>query len=61
MAKLGDVALGECRLLVDCCALGWARVVMEAPTRVELVNNGFADRCLTTWLRRLISFNDSAE
>ena len=25
---------------------------MEAPTRFELVNKGFADLCLTTWLRR---------
>ena len=23
---------------------------MEAPTRFELVNKGFADLCLTTWL-----------
>jgi hypothetical protein len=26
---------------------------MEAATRFELVNSGFADRCLTTWLCRL--------
>jgi hypothetical protein len=26
--------------------------LLEAATRFELVNNGFADRCLTTWLRR---------
>ncbi len=25
---------------------------MEAATRFELVNSGFADRCLTTWLCR---------
>ncbi len=25
---------------------------MEAATRFELVNKGFADLCLTTWLRR---------
>ncbi len=25
---------------------------MEAATRFELVNVGFADRCLTTWLCR---------
>ncbi len=25
---------------------------MEAATRFELVNDGFADRCLTTWLCR---------
>ena len=25
---------------------------MEAPTRFELVNKGFADLCLTTWLWR---------
>jgi hypothetical protein len=24
----------------------------EAPARIELANSGFADRCLTTWLRR---------
>lgn len=29
---------------------------LEAATRFELVNNGFAGRCLTTWLcRRWIS------
>ena len=27
-------------------------IIEEAPTRFELVNNGFANRCLTTWLRR---------
>ena len=27
---------------------------MEASTRFELVNQGFADPCLTTWLRRRI-------
>ena len=26
---------------------------LEAATRFELVNSGFADRCLTTWLCRL--------
>ncbi len=25
---------------------------LEAATRVELVNDGFANHCLTTWLRR---------
>jgi hypothetical protein len=25
---------------------------LEAATRFELVNSGFADRCLTTWLCR---------
>ena len=24
----------------------------EAPARIELANRGFADLCLTTWLRR---------
>jgi hypothetical protein len=28
---------------------------LEAATRFELVNNGFADRRLTPWLRRLWS------
>ncbi len=32
-----------------------AGVFMEASTRFELVNQGFADPCLTTWLRRRIS------
>ena len=27
-------------------------MLMEAATRLELVNKGFADLCLTTWLRR---------
>ena len=29
-------------------------LTLEAPTRFELVNKGFADLCLTTWLWRLI-------
>ena len=28
-------------------------ILMEAATRFELVNSGFADRCLTPWLCRL--------
>ena len=27
---------------------------LEAAIRIELMNKGFADLCLTTWLRRLI-------
>jgi hypothetical protein len=27
-------------------------ISLEAATRFELVNSGFADRCLTTWLCR---------
>ena len=27
-------------------------IYLEAATRFELVNSGFADRCLTTWLCR---------
>ena len=27
-------------------------IKVEAPTRLELVNGGFANHCLTTWLRR---------
>ena len=27
------------------------RDLLEVTTRFELVNDGFADRCLTTWLR----------
>ena len=27
-------------------------IVVEAPTRFELVHKSFADFCLTTWLRR---------
>ena len=34
------------------------RPFMEAPTRFELVNKGFADLCLTTWLwRQILRFN----
>ena len=29
---------------------------MEAAIRIELMNKGFADLCLTTWLRRLKGF-----
>ena len=45
-------------------SVGIVKEKLEAPTRIELVNNGFADRCLTTWLRRPMSsipFNDSAD
>ena len=31
---------------------GTALSGLEAPTRFELVNGGFANLCLTTWLRR---------
>ena len=30
----------------------WSRGNKEAPAGIEPANNGFADRCLTTWLRR---------
>jgi hypothetical protein len=29
---------------------------MEAAIRIELMDKGFADLCLTTWLRRLKGF-----
>ncbi len=31
------------------CELGYGNLPLEAPTRFELVSEGFADLCLTAW------------
>ena len=34
----------------------WKVIIMEAPPRIELGNEGFADLCLTAWLWCRIQF-----
>ena len=39
------------------CDIFFCHRLMEVTTRFELVNEGFADLCLTTWPRHHISEN----
>ena len=36
-------------------------VLKEAAIGIEPMDKGFADLCLTTWLRRLVSSNEKAK
>ncbi len=51
LAKKGRVKAGQARLIGGFGKL-WGGLILEAAARFELAHKGFADLCLTAWLRR---------